>query len=181
MLNNALQEAWLSAWRFAARAHAGQTTPGEPFPYLVHLGAVAMEVLVAHQMEPFGRPVMVVQCALLHDTIEDTSTKDEDIAARFGVEVAAGVRALTKDASLPKTDAMADSLRRIRQQPREVWAVKLADRITNLQAPPGPWKPEKIAAYRLEAQQILAALSDGHPALVARLARKIDDYPPAPG
>jgi hypothetical protein len=39
------------------------------------------------------------------------------------------VRALTKDASLPTNEAMADSLRRVRLQPPEVWAVKLSDRI----------------------------------------------------
>lgn len=38
---------------------------------------------------------------------------------------------------------MQDSLRRIKSQPREVWMVKMADRITNLQPPPGHWSEEK--------------------------------------
>ena len=97
----------------------------------------------------------------------------------FGPKVLDGVQALTKNASLPKSEAMADSLARIRSQPREVWAVKLADRITNLQPPPTHWTPEKIASYRNEAKIIHRALHDGHPFLGERLARKIEDYPPS--
>ncbi len=178
MSPDALQEAWLAAWHFAARAHQHQTVPGEPLPYLLHLGAVGMEILCAHQHQPFARPELAVQCALLHDTLEDTETRPEAIEAAFGAEVLQGVRALTKDASLPKERKMADSLERIQRQPAEVWAVKLADRITNLQTPPGHWAPEKIDSYREEARQIHAALGQGHAFLGARLARKIEAYPP---
>ncbi len=175
-----MQEAWLKAWQFAARAHGAQLTPGEPLPYVVHLGAVAMEILAAHQHQPFGDPELAISCALLHDTLEDTETKAEAIEAVFGLRVTAGVRALTKDASLPKDRKMQDSLERIQQQPFEIWAVKLADRITNLQTPPSKWTPEKIAGYREEARAIHAALASGHAFLGARLKRKIDAYPPKP-
>jgi len=175
---DSLQEAWLEAWQFAARAHGSQVTPGEPLPYVVHLGAVAMEILAAHQHQPFEKPELAVRCALLHDTLEDTATGAAAIEKTFGIEVAAGVRALTKNASLPKEKKMQDSLDRIRAQPREIWAVKLADRITNLQSPPAPWSPEKIAAYREEARAIHAALAEGHAFLAARLKRKIEAYPP---
>ncbi len=178
MSPDALQEAWLKAWRFAAKAHQGQVTPGEPFPYLAHLGAVAMEVLCAHQHQPFASPALAIQCALLHDTLEDTATKAEAIEAEFGAQVAAGVRALTKDGSLPKDRKMSDSLARIRLQPVEIWAVKLADRITNLQPPPSKWTAEKIASYREEAREIHAALAPGHAFLGERLKRKIEAYPP---
>lgn len=173
-----MQEAWLKAWQFAARAHSGQLTPGEPLPYVVHLGSVAMEILTAHQHQPLGDPELAVTCALLHDTLEDTKTKPEEIEAAFGARVLAGVRALTKDASLPKDRKMQDSLERIQKQPSEIWAVKLADRITNMQTPPSPWSQEKIAAYREEAKAIHAALGQAHAFLGARLKRKIDAYPP---
>lgn len=174
-----LQDAWLGAWRFAAHAHREQKVPDADLPYLVHLGAVSMEILVAHQLQPFARPELVVQCALLHDTLEDTDTTEAAILAAFGPEVTSGVRALTKSSALPKREAMADSLRRIREQPREVWAVKLADRITNLAPPPARWTAEKIAAYKAEAEQILAALGEAHGALAARLAARIAAYPPS--
>lgn len=135
---------------------------------------------MAHQLAAFAQPALAVQCALLHDTLEDTSIPEAELAALFEPAVVAGVRALTKDATLPKSEAMADSLRRIREQPQEVWAVKLADRITNLAAPPAHWKAERIAGYRLEAEQILAALGEAHAPLAERLARRIAAYPPAP-
>lgn len=173
-----LQESWLQAWHFAARAHRAQKLPGTDLPYLVHVGAVAMEVLVAHQQDPLEHPSIAVQCALLHDVLEDTSTQESELVACFGDAVAAGVRALTKDASLSKREAMLDSLYRIKTQPVDVWAVKLADRITNLASPPSHWSLEKIASYREEAQLILDALQDAHPLLARRLANRIAEYPP---
>lgn len=175
---NELQDAWAEAWTFAARAHRAQKLPGHDLPYIVHLGAVSMEILVAHQLLAFARPALAVQCALLHDTLEDTQTQEVELTSRFGVDVAAGVRALTKDASLAKSAAMADSLRRIRNQPAEVWAVKLADRITNLAPPPSHWTDEKIAAYRDEARVILDVLGEAHAPLANRLATRIAEYPP---
>ena len=173
-----LQEAWLRAWRFAASAHAGQSIPSRELPYLVHLGAVSMEVMVAHQLEPFERPVLALSCALLHDTLEDTQASEVELETLFGVDVLYGVRALTKNPDLPKDQAMSDSLRRIRLQPREIWAVKLADRISNLSQPPQHWTPDKIQTYRHEAQLILSELGACHAGLANRLAQRIAVYPP---
>ena len=178
---SALQQSWLAAWSFAARAHCAQKFPGTDLPYLVHIGAVSMEILVAHQQLPFARPELAVQCALLHDTLEDTPTEESELVSRFGADVAAGVRALTKNAALAKSEAMADSLRRIREQPVEVWAVKLADRISNLGPPPPHWTAEKITSYAKEARTILDALGDAHDPLARRLAERIAQYPPSHG
>jgi (p)ppGpp synthase/HD superfamily hydrolase len=90
--------------------------------------------------------------------------------------VADGVAALSKDDRLPKADRMADSLRRIREQPREVWMVKLADRITNLAPPPDDWSAAKRAAYRDEAIVIADALGAASPTLHARLRARIEAY-----
>lgn len=54
--------------------------------------------------------------------------------------------------------------------------VKLADRITNLQAPPHYWKPEKIRAYRAEAVEIHAQLGAACDVLGPRLLDKIAAY-----
>src|SRR4051794_34069928 len=108
-----LAELWLSAWRFAADAHRGQTISGGNLPYIVHVGQVANEVLMGHQLAPFELLGLAVQCALLHDTLEDTEVREPQLIACFGPGVTAGVLALTKNPSLPKAEAMADSLRRI--------------------------------------------------------------------
>ncbi len=172
-------EQYIAAVDFAAHAHAGQQIPGGDRPYVVHVVSVAAEVMAAlAQGSAVGDPDLAVQCALLHDTIEDTPVTYAEVAARFGTAVADGVLALTKDPTLPKAAQMADSLRRIRQQSTEVWMVKLADRITNLQAPPPYWTAERIVAYRAEAGEILAALGEADAYLAGRLAQKIADYPP---
>jgi (p)ppGpp synthase/HD superfamily hydrolase len=171
------QDAYIKAYRFAAQAHQGQTVPGTDLPYLMHLSFVSMEVIAALQVEPGRDGDLAVQCALLHDTLEDTPVTYAEVFREFGPRVAAGVLALTKNADLPKEHQMGDSLRRIAQQPREVGMVKLADRVTNLQPPPAYWTAQKIEAYRAEAEQILAALGVSSPSLAARLKAKIAAYP----
>lgn len=168
---------YLQAVTFAARAHLGQKLPGGELPYLTHVVSVAAEVMQALAREPLAEPDLAVACALLHDTIEDCGVDESTLAAEFGRPVADGVRALSKDPGLAKPQAMADSLQRIQQQPREVWIVKLADRINNLKDPPHYWTPAKIAAYAAEARVIADALGTASPYLLARLHAKIAAYP----
>ena len=132
-----------------------------------------MEIIAALNVEKERDGNLAVQCAILHDTIEDTNITFEQIKSEFGEDVASGVLALTKDDSLPKEVRMSDSLRRIKVQPQEVWMVKLADRITNLQPPPQHWNQEKIIRYREEAIVIYEALKEASPFLASRLADKI--------
>lgn len=173
-------ERYLAAWRFAQRAHLGQTVPGTEISYLAHVGAVAMEICAAlARRDDVADPDLAVQCALLHDTVEDTDVTVEDLGAAFGAAVAAGVSALTKDPGAgDKAAQMADSLERIREQPAEIWMVKMADRITNLAPPPAHWDAAKIERYRIEAESIRAALAAACPVLGDRLAKKIAAYPP---
>lgn len=165
---------YVAALRFAAARHHGQLVPGSELPYLVHVVSVAGEVISGIAAAPVGDPDLAVTCALLHDTIEDTGARYDDIAAAFGAAVADGVQALTKDKA--RSDAMADSLRRIRMQPREIWIVKLADRITNLDRPPPHWSVDKRRAYRTEAIAIVDALGEAHAPLATRLRMRADAY-----
>ena len=169
---------YLKAWNFASRAHEEQCVPGTTIPYINHVGAVAMEIISAIARDgSVGEPDLAIQCALLHDVLEDTATDVEQIDKEFGERVAKGVLALSKDPDLPSKEAqMRDSLRRIKTQPREVWMVKLADRITNLQPPPRNWSRAKIVKYHGEAKQILSALCTASNALSERLYIKIERY-----
>jgi len=183
------QDIYISAYRFAAEAHWNskkkQVVPGTDIPYLMHFSLVAMEVMAALKKESGLDGNLAIQCALLHDTIEDTETTYDQLVEEFGIEVADGVHALTKDESVgadlskqeQKKLQMADSLERIRKQPREIWMVKMADRITNLQPPPKHWIRDKISRYRKEAYEIYQCLKEGSHHLAARLEEKIDYYP----
>jgi (p)ppGpp synthase/HD superfamily hydrolase len=170
------QELYLRAYRFAAQAHLGQTVPGTQVSYIMHLSFVSMEVIAALAEHPERDGNLAVQCALLHDVVEDTPVTYAQVEAEFGQPVARGVLALTKDSALDKPLQMPDSLRRIRQQPYEVWMVKLADRISNLAPPPHYWTKDKIAWYREEALEIHAALHPASDLLARRLLDKIEAY-----
>ncbi|MGE5181516.1 MAG: HD domain-containing protein [Acidobacteriota bacterium] len=165
---------YVTALRFAAGRHHGQLVPGSELPYVVHVTSVAAEVLAAIAVDAVGDPDLAVACALLHDTIEDTPTTRDELAREFGTAVADGVLALTKDKR--HADPMADSLSRIQAQPREVWIVKLADRITNLATPPRQWTKDKCRAYRAEGLAIADALGRACAALDARLRARADAY-----
>jgi (p)ppGpp synthase/HD superfamily hydrolase len=167
---------YVAAIRFAAARHGAQKVPGTELPYVVHITSVAAEVVAV------GLGDLAVTCALLHDVIEDTAKTDAaavtaEISDLFGADVAAGVLALTKSEAIPnKADRMTDSLYRIREQPHDIWAVKLADRITNLAPPPHFWSRDKIASYRDEAIVIADALGEANAALHARIRAKIAAY-----
>jgi len=174
------QAKYIQALKFAAGVHRGQTIPGSDLPYVVHAAMVAMEVLAVLAREDGLDGDLAVQCALLHDVIEDAGVSHANIAAAFGPAVADGVLALSKNGSLEsKTQRMADSLKRIEQQPKEVAIVKLADRITNLQPPPEEWYgiEGKVEAYRDEGRVILRELGGASPYLSARLRNKLHQYP----
>lgn len=169
------------AWAFATRQHHGQTyggpSEGERIDYLGHIGNVVMEVMWSLQAEPGADADLALQCAVLHDTVEDTGVSPAQLVAEFGPAVADGVLALSKDPALPtKALQMQDSLDRIRRQPPAVWRVKLADRIANLAAPPHYWTDEKILAYQAESRLILEALRPASAALAARLEARIGAY-----
>lgn len=177
---------YTKAWNFASIAHHGQVVPGSDIPYINHIGNVAMEAMTACcAADPCGiassdninKPNLLIQCALLHDVIEDTDVTYQQIKDKFGVEVAEGVLALSKNKNLPsKLEQMNDSINRIQQQPPEIWMVKLSDRITNLQPPPKHWHQQKINNYRQEAILIAEKLGKANQYLAERLKQKIIDY-----
>ena len=71
---------------------------------------------------------------------------------------------------------MSDCISRIKQCGKEVWAVKLADRITNLQPPPSHWDKLRKTSYLLEANYILKELHGANEYLENQLAGKIVEY-----
>lgn len=167
---------YVAGLRFAAERHQNQLVPGTQLPYIVHVASVASEIIAILTPEIDGD--LAVLSALLHDTIEDTRTTHAELAAAFGAPIANGVQALSKSSNdeLSSAERMADSLRRIRLQPKEIWMVKLADRITNLAPPPAHWTREKCRAYRAEAVTIADTLGPANAALDARIRMRIAAY-----
>ena len=173
-----VQTLYQDAIKFATYKHQekSQKVKGTKLPYVVHLSNVAMEIFMASSNTNDFNLLYATQVAVLHDTIEDTATTFNEIKETFGEDIAIGVLALSKNEKLPKDKQIFDSLTRIKKLQKEAWAVKLADRITNLQPPPGNWSVEKIKNYLKESQVILEELKDGNQYLAKRLEEKISEY-----
>ncbi|PAX51115.1 DNA polymerase IV [Brunnivagina elsteri] len=72
----------------AENAHQGQKVPGTKISYIMHLSFVSMEIIAALNIEPERDGNLAIQCAILHDTIEDTNTTFEQLESEFGAKIA---------------------------------------------------------------------------------------------
>ncbi len=151
------------AFAFAARAHEGQRRlTGDP--YIVHPLDAAMTVASLHMDAP------VIAAALLHDVQEDCGVPNDEIARRFGADVARMVDGATKLDKIPwlapderpgEQSVHAENLRRMflaMANDIGVVIIKLADRLHNmrtLDAHP-PVKRLRIAQETMEIYAPLA-------------------------
>lgn len=156
---------WQRAASFAARVHAHQRRKDGVTPYVAHPFRVAMTV-----RDAFGcDDPEALAIALLHDTIEDTTTDFDDIAGEFGTSVAVGVAALTKNKFLREDIREAEYDARIAAADWRVRLVKLADTFDNLsdrdQGPPGD-RESRTARLLARCERAIAlarADADAHP------------------
>lgn len=175
-------ESYANAWEFAARAHRDQVyrTPekGVDLPYLYHIGQVVMTLAWALETAPDMNADFAIQCAILHDVLEDTKTEPTSLVDNFGAAVKDAVVALTKNDQLAKgREQMMDSLARIKQQSQEVWLVKLADRIANLdQPPPANWNKQRARYYARESEWVLEELAGCNSQLEVKLRNSIECF-----
>lgn len=167
-------DSFIRAYLYAAKAHVGQKVRDSDIPYIVHVSQVSFEVFSV--VDELNDPQLALQCAALHDVIEDTDISFQTIAHEFGIDVANGVQALTKNKELDDELQMPDSLMRIKKLSTDIWTVKLADRIANLNPPPGSWPAEKRKKYQDVSWDIYNELKDGNRTLAERLQTKIHDY-----
>ncbi len=113
---------------FALRKHAGQVRKDGKTPYAAHplriFATLALKLGVTD-----GKTLCT---ALLHDTIEDTSADYDEIAERFGDEVARMVAALTKDQRLPEAEREKRFKEQVAAAPFGARLAKLCDNYDNL-------------------------------------------------
>jgi guanosine-3',5'-bis(diphosphate) 3'-pyrophosphohydrolase len=120
-----------TAFRFATRAHEGQRREsGEPY--------ISHPLAVAHLLADMQMDLVCLETGLLHDVLEDTKIKPEEIKEKFGEDVARcvdGVTKLSKISLANREDRQAESLRKMllaMTSDIRVIIVKLADRLHNL-------------------------------------------------
>jgi GTP pyrophosphokinase len=145
------------AWEFCVSHHAGQTRlSGEP--YIVHPLEVA-EVLAEMKLD-----ATAIAAALLHDAVEDTPATNEEIADRFGDQVAHIVEGVTKIDKIQfanREDRQAENVRKMllaMVSDVRVVLIKLADRLHNMRTL-APLQPERQQAIAQETQDIYAPLA----------------------
>jgi guanosine-3',5'-bis(diphosphate) 3'-pyrophosphohydrolase len=155
---------------FAARAHDGQKRKDGKTPCISHVVRVCL--IVRHR---FGIDASdVLQAALLHDTIEDTTTDFDDLAERFSPAVASWAAALSKDKRLedgPREKAYGEALR---NAPWQVQICKLADVYDN-QLDSAHLDAERRRKARSRGRQYLACIADSKYADVQRCWKIVDE------
>jgi GTP diphosphokinase / guanosine-3',5'-bis(diphosphate) 3'-diphosphatase len=161
----------LEAISFAADRHRNQRRKdAEASPYINHPIALATLLATTGGVED----VVVLQAAILHDTIEDTETSVNELAERFGNDVASIVLEVTDDKLLPKAERKRLQVEHASHRSEEAALVKLADKTCNLRdvaaTPPVNWSLERRREYFEWAKRVV----DGLPAVNEPMRRAFD-------
>lgn len=145
------------AYRFADQAHLGQfRASGEP--YISHPIAVT-EVCAGWKLDADS-----LMAALLHDVIEDQDVSKQELAERFGTDVAEIVDGLSKLDRLEfatKAEQQAESFRKMllaMARDVRVILIKLADRLHNMRTL-GAVSPEKRRRVARETLEIYSPIA----------------------
>jgi guanosine-3',5'-bis(diphosphate) 3'-pyrophosphohydrolase len=155
--------ALLDAASFAARAHRHQLRKDGQTPYAAHPFRVC---LIVRHVFGIDDPDLLT-AALLHDTIEDTTTDFDDLEARFGRRVAGWVAALTKDKRLADDEREAAYMAALAAADPAVKVAKLADVYDNLTD--SSHLPAAARQRSVErSRKYLAALEPGLPDVARR-------------
>ncbi len=145
------------ALRFSTEAHRGQKRKsGEDF--ITHSIAVASTLV-----EQLPDTTSIV-AALLHDVVEDSPVRGEDISREFGTEIAGIVDGLTKISSLTFRSTAEEQVENYRKlllsvaKDARVIIIKLADRLHNMRTLEH-LAPEKRNRIATETREIYAPLA----------------------
>ncbi|AAY61289.1 Guanosine polyphosphate pyrophosphohydrolases/synthetases homolog [Rickettsia felis URRWXCal2] len=119
---------------YYARKYHGSQMRQSGDPYYSHPIEVAyMFVQFVAEEAPKLYNAIMLQAALLHDTIEDTELTEEVITTIFGLEVAKHVEGLTRVKPYGKITAKESLNLLIKQKRYNIALIKLFDRIHNVQ------------------------------------------------
>jgi (p)ppGpp synthase/HD superfamily hydrolase len=150
---------FLSAVKFSAHKHRNQRRKGtEASPYINH------PITVAEMLWSVGkvRDMNTLVAAILHDTIEDTDTKPEEIETLFGSAVLSLVQECTDDKSLPKAERKRLQILNAPHKSTAAKQIKLADKTSNVRditnSPPADWSLQRRFEYLDWAENVVLGL-----------------------
>jgi len=154
------------ALEFAVRAHAGQDRDGEVAPpYACHPIEVMLNLRYIGGIA--DEDLLIV--ALLHDTLEETSTRCSDIENGFGPRVSALVQELTRQepdaaeiAGMSRDEVWklraGMLLAEIEKMSPDAQVVKLADRLSNVREARIAKSASKFERYVGQTEKLLAII-----------------------
>lgn len=156
----------ITAIAFAAQKHRNQRRKDhDASPYINH--PIALANVLANEGGVEDERVLIA--AVLHDTIEDTDTSEQELLREFGKEIADIVLEVTDDKSLDKAERKRLQVEHAPNIGRRAKLVKLADKICNLRdiaaAPPADWSLERKREYFDWAHAVVDGLRGVHPGL----------------
>lgn len=108
------------------------------------------------------KDLVVIQAALLHDTVEDTDTTFEELEEKFGKVVTDVVREVTDDRSLPSDERKRLQIVHAPTASHGAKLVKLADKLYNLRdlckGTPKGWTHKRCEEYFKWSKKVVDGL-----------------------
>lgn len=149
------------AYSFAAKKHSTQRRKNaDQSPYINHPIRVACRVSWWFPMEKMqqifgvhmaqGIKQDAIIAAVLHDTLEDTDTAQDEIMERFGPNVLRYVLEVSDDKSLPKADRKRLQVKHAKHSSDVAKVIKMADAYDNMLGLVGDEKPESWSEERIQ-------------------------------
>lgn len=159
------------AYKLSEKAHDGQfRRSGEP--YICHPLHVAMLLV------ELGMDSESLAAALMHDVVEDTPIRLEEIKSMFGADVAHmvdGVTKLTKIKFSSVEEQQAENLRKMlmaMSQDVRVMIIKLCDRLHNMRTGDA-WPEQKRRDKALETMEVYAPIA--HRLGISNIKEELED------
>ena len=158
----------LAALGFAARKHRDQRKPDA-----TPSNSITQPIQLAHVLGVEGNIAdeQVIAAAILHDTIEDTETTNEELRQHFGLTIAEVVGEVTNDLSISAQERKLRQLEQAPQFSRRAKLIKLAERICDLRDmadnPPPDLTTRQIQDYFDWSREVVDCMRGISPSLEA--------------
>ncbi len=165
--NEAELKLLIKALTFAASKHRNQRRKNvDASPYINH--PISLVNILCNEAQLTD--INLICSALLHDTVEDTETTEEELELEFGPVISSIVMEVTDDQTIPTRQKRKQL--QIEHAPHisdHAKLLKLADKISNLRDlsidPPATWSLQRQRDYFDWAKQVIDQLRGTHSGL----------------
>jgi len=171
--NTCILQLVFSALEYAAIKHQFQKRKGAAgIPYINHLIEVG-NILIQKMERPTDE---LLVAAILHDTIEDTDAKEEEIKKIFGKKVSDIVMEVTDNMRLPSSVRKKNQIEKAKELSYEARCIKIADKTCNIRDilfTRINWSKKRKLKYILWAGKVIDEIRDTDPDLIDEFDRVI--------